>query len=204
MKAKHKRYLLVAAFTPMTVTLLLIVGCAPKENTVDKPDDNPIVQLPEWSIDSECNNCHTVEVASMSDDATAASAHPTLSCISCHPDTNGRLTDAHENYSGSVDPTRLMFTKIFNDTCTGRGCHNDEDLATATASSTVFVELTGSAVNPHDLPDCPEHNDKVLCASCHKIHLPMSGAVDTASGICGGCHHDGYYEPCSDCHDEEH
>ncbi|MCL2632376.1 MAG: hypothetical protein FWD45_04755 [Coriobacteriia bacterium] len=204
MKTRQKRYLFIVSFIVLLTGLLLVVGCAPKQNTVDKPPEGPVVELPEWTMNSDCTSCHSVEVASMDDILTAASAHTVLGCTGCHLDTDGKLTAAHENYSGTPDPTRLMYAKIPNSTCIGRGCHDDAGLAEDTAESTAFLELVGSTVNPHELPDCPEHTEKIFCASCHKVHAPIESVVGTASDICLGCHHDNYFEPCSDCHQEDH
>ena len=203
MKAKYKRLILVTLFAVFTIVLLLIVGCAPKQNTASKPKDDINIQLPDWTVDTDCTKCHALEVASIEDDSTPASAHPTLACISCHSDSNGKLTEAHKNYSGAPDPTRLLFTRIPDSNCLGRGCHDVEKLAEDTTGSTVFVDLVGSAINPHALPDCDAHNSNIECSSCHKVHMPMADTTRNATSVCGGCHHDGYYEPCSNCHKEE-
>jgi hypothetical protein len=202
MKAKHKRYLILAAFAVLMTALVMIAGCAPKQNTTDQPS-GPSVQLPDWTVDSDCTKCHAVQVASMANSATAASAHHWYKCTGCHPDTNGTLTAAHENYSGTADPTQLSMTSVSDDICTH--CHDDAaELAANTADSQAFTALVGHAVNPHALPECPAHEGAMNCVTCHKLHAPMDTTADTAADVCGGCHHDGYYEPCSDCHTEGH
>jgi hypothetical protein len=201
MKAKHKRYLILAAFAVLMTALVLVVGCAPKQNTTDQPS-GPSVQLPDWTVDSDCTKCHAVQVASMDDSVTAAAAHHWANCTRCHLDTDGTLTVAHENYSGTPDPSRLTMTRIDDSTC--EHCHETVELAASTVDSQAFTPLVGHSVNPHALPECPAHEDAMHCVTCHKLHAPMNSTVNTAADVCGGCHHDGYYEPCSDCHTEGH
>ncbi|MCL2136626.1 MAG: cytochrome c3 family protein [Coriobacteriia bacterium] len=193
----------MAVFVLSMTALLLIVGCSPKANTVDKAPDEPSIQLPDWTINTNCLSCHAVEVDSMSDDSSPASAHASLACVSCHTDADGNLSKAHANYSSAKDPDKLKMTTIPSDTCVGRGCHDYEALTVAGEGSTVYDQTTGQSLNPHDLPNGDVHYQSMKCASCHKMHGLVDGISKTATEVCNNCHHDNIFEPCSDCHGDE-
>jgi predicted CXXCH cytochrome family protein len=207
MKAKHKKLLVVTVLMLLMTALLVIVGCAPKPQdgknggSTSNGDDNPGIESPGWSMSSDCESCHAVEVASSTDQATSYgwhSAEPGVTCTTCHTDDNGKLTAAHAKYMTSSDPTNLRRTQVLSSSCLASGCHDEKELTAATASSTVLTDANGMTVNPHDIPDTATHVAQINCSSCHKMHAPYD--VDkTAEDLCIGCHHEEIYE-CNTCH----
>ena len=77
-------------------------------------------------------------------------------------------------------------------------CHGTmEELAEATADSTVLTDKNGLTVNPHALPE-GHYGNMVTCGKCHKMHDTKDTEV-SATNACLGCHHDNVYE-CGTCH----
>ena len=205
MKARNKRWLLVAALLLMLAVLFAFLGCAPKENTPSGGGGNPGggsgVQLGVWSINDDCTTCHAFEVASATDEETVYCPHVTweaLTCIDCHTDADGTLTKAHANFADASDPTSLHFSKVGSSACLSEECHSTEKLAEATAASIVLTDKNGLVVNPHNLPKNTSHAD-INCASCHKLHKPATETDHDAQTLCVGCHHEDVYE-CNTCH----
>ena len=121
-----------------------------------------------------------------------ASIHPDQ-CTVCHSDTDA-LTELHVNAKGTArQKSGRLKNAVQNETCLA--CHGSyEELAKATADSTVLTDEQGRTVNPHDIPQVPGHDDPVACTSCHAVHKeyePMR--------YCTGCHHEGGFE-CNTCH----
>jgi len=202
MRAKTKRLLIVAVFALLMVTLLAIVGCAPKVNTpVQGGGDTAGTTDIEWSMDVDCAICHTKEASSMTDTATASAAHENIACTTCHKDTDGKLTTVHSDISGKEPPTRAGVTRAYiSQSCR---CHRQDALVQATADSTVIEQFAGVQVNPHALPEAEAHQ-AIVCSSCHKLHDPLSGFDADIEKLCVGCHHDRIFDqPCSNCHEDE-
>ena len=121
-----------------------------------------------------------------------ASIHPDQ-CTVCHSDTDA-LTELHVNAKGTArQKSARLKNAVQNETCLA--CHGSyEELAKATADSTVLTDEQGRTGNPHDIPQVPGHDDPVACTSCHAVHKeyePMR--------YCTGCHHEGGFE-CNTCH----
>jgi len=204
MKTRNKRLLLVASLLAMVAILVVIAGCAPKQNTEDTGQNTgPGIQLAAWTIDVECTECHAYEVASMTDTTTVYAPHyswENLVCTDCHNDDDGSLTKAHADYATAAEPTRLTYSRVDKSSCFNDGCHNAESLAESAKDSTALTDKNGTVVNPHDLPQVTAHAS-IVCGSCHKLHEPNEDTGKTASDLCVGCHHEDVYE-CNTCHPE--
>lgn len=118
-----------------------------------------------------------------------------LTCASCHED-NGKLANAHKNMNSGKKATRLKKTTVSQELCLG--CHNIEDLAQATADSTVLTDDNGTVINPHNIPEGSEHGT-LTCTDCHKVHEQEKTLAQTAKTACTSCHHAGVFE-CNTCH----
>jgi hypothetical protein len=186
------------------MAVLAFVACAPKQRDQavgDPADVTPDVVLPAWSAASDCATCHESEVKSGSDSACAYAAHVTegVACATCHVDTDGKLTKAHEDYATDKLPTKLKATKVTEESCLTAGCHVTDELKTLTASVTVLEDSEGTIVNPHDLPDVEGHQTGgVSCSNCHKMHT-AGELAENAQKACLSCHHANVYA-CGTCH----
>lgn len=123
--------------------------------------------------------------------------HASSTCIDCHNDEEG-LAKVHDDVDTVEEAsiTRLKKTAVDEQYCLS--CHGSwEDLAELTGDSTVLTDANGTVVNPHSFSDVPEHAD-ITCDSCHYMHKEKS-AIETATALCGSCHHAGVYE-CYTCH----
>ena len=175
---------LVAAAVLLTVGL---AACAPSGSNST-----------EWSIDSDCTECHTAEAASSQDSSCLAATHETNDCTDCHTETTA-LEEAHEEVtSEDTMPTKLTKSnEIASEVCLV--CHESwEALAEETAETTTLTDSEGTTVNPHDLPD-GHVDDKVTCTDCHEVHTG-SDLEETATDFCTNCHHQNVYE-CNTCHE---
>jgi nitrate/TMAO reductase-like tetraheme cytochrome c subunit len=202
---KRKRISLLIALCVFVLGLLLINGCAPTERqepTGQDEDELSVVAVAiEWSPESDCAMCHSVEDLSKTDVTTTAGMHdPSLisekvDCMSCHSDASG-LANAHEGaVIGDKAPTRLRATKVTSENCTVSGCHDDEAARKeSTAAVTTLTDMNNTTVNPHDLPTGEGHSS-ITCSSCHKGH-----AVSEPDKFCVTCHHERIYE-CGTCHE---
>ena len=125
-----------------------------------------------------------------------AVTHAAVECAQCHDD--GVLADVHA--SGEADaemPEELSESVVGSATCLA--CHDDPDeLANLTAESEALVDRNGTAVNPHELPDIPEHED-ITCGNCHKMHGNEDISI-TSMETCATCHHERVFE-CGTCHE---
>lgn len=151
----------------------------------------------EWSADSDCAMCHTVEGDSMADPACAAGAHGAQQCADCHQDASG-LQSAHASVSvGDRTPKRLKTTSVEESTCLA--CHGSyEELAGRTTSSTALTDHDGKVVNPHAIPENDDHAN-ITCENCHAMHS-SDPVADTAFDYCRSCHHADVFE-CGTCHE---
>ena len=95
-----------------------------------------------------------------------------LTCVSCHPASDGTAPDAIESTSGSQQ------------TCMASGCHDNAGAlieATSDCMGTPTVYNPSGVYNPHSNhrspADCGEchsmHGTQTLtCAQCHKVDMP--------------------------------
>jgi hypothetical protein len=181
------------------VTLLLVLefGCAPRQ-AADQ-EGNITVDIPPWSMESDCSTCHTLEVKSESDSSYLYSLHKSSfedGCIECHDQTD-KLVQVHA--AATVDDAtaeRLKKTVVSSDTC--ESCHTLADLAVLTADSVVLSDSNGKTVNPHELPANDNHQI-INCSDCHKMHQPKSQLAESSQMECISCHHENVYE-CNTCH----
>lgn len=153
----------------------------------------------EWDSDSACETCHSDQAESMTNPACLVSSHPDNKCIDCHA-VDDALTSVHEGVSADDDvPKRLKKTKVDESQC--ETCHSAEEIAAATADTTVLTDSNQTVVNPHDLPDVADH-DEIQCADCHTFHEEggLDLTDDNAKRLCGSCHHANVYE-CHTCHE---
>jgi hypothetical protein len=197
----NKNALLV--IVAMTLLLALMAACAPRQDgerpsTGDTGQDTA-VDLPTWTMESDCAGCHVTEAASATNSACPYSAHASqgLTCTTCHVDDGGKLSRAHEKYATANLPKKLKSTAVSASSCLS--CHNEDDLKAKTAGSTVLTDKDGTAANPHDLAQNTSHTENLSCSSCHGMHSSESLA-DEARNTCLGCHHADVYE-CGTCHE---
>lgn len=205
MKPKKKNQARLAAllFTLICATVLS-VACAPGTAENDDASDNASVGEASvdftWSESSDCGTCHTTALESYDDPACIAFKHAELKgeCLTCHADI-AALEQVHAKVDlDSVKlNSRLKKTEVPESVCTP--CHNKEELALATESSTVLTDDIGRTANPHQLPEHEQHS-KLICTSCHKEHSEVPSA-EVASDQCTNCHHNNLYE-CHTCHED--
>ena len=197
---KDKRVGLAVATAGLTLALALAAGCAPQVKTADtgaevEGADAPAVQVA-WSADGDCTVCHTKEGDSMGTIPCAAGGE--ADCVMCHTDTSALETVHADATTDSKMPKRLKQTEVAAESC--ESCHGTtEELAAATADSTVLTDSKGTTVNPHDLPANDRHSE-IVCADCHNPH--DGTPQETGPKACATCHHAGVYE-CGTCHEEK-
>jgi hypothetical protein len=183
---------------------LALVACAPRQSAEGPAGDSAgldasTVELPAWSMGSDCKSCHVAEVESASGTACTYSLHTGVECTTCHTDDGGLLAKGHESYATAKQPTKLKRTDVASGTCTTPGCHNADEIKAITAGLTVLTDTNGTTINPHDLPQTEGHDSSVTCSSCHKMH--KEGPIEeSAQKTCLSCHHAGVYE-CGTCHE---
>lgn len=162
--------------------------------------DVEIVQV-DWSMDSDCASCHTEEAASMEDAALLASSHVAFNCVQCHTETD--IASSHEGVTAAPDEEqqrairkagRTMGTSEFCLQCHG----SLEELAEKTSDVTMLKDANGTVVNPHAIPENPEHKEDGVqeCYNCHWLHNTSPSPVSN----CNSCHHQGVFE-CGTCHE---
>lgn len=194
-----KKNLCAFAAVVATVGLLALAGCAPQEGAAGQSASagEPSAAGFTWSADADCAMCHATENDSLTDASCEISAsHGQLTCASCHTDTAG-LEKAHDgvdpgNYKA---PKKLKDSEVSPDACLS--CHDQAEVAAATADLTVLTDDNGTTVNPHELPANDEHAN-LTCAKCHTMHKAGDPQTD-APVACANCHHAGVYE-CHTCH----
>jgi hypothetical protein len=148
-----------------------------------------------WSPDADCSECHSKYVTSMTDVALLSYAHVEAgedNCINCHSDVDS-MAKKHENILIGKPIKQQTYPQEFCLVCHGTYA----GLVKLTASSTVLKDLNGTVVNPHDIPQTPEHINNQIneCYKCHKVHQPYD-----AYDYCVGCHHEQVFE-CGTCHE---
>lgn len=153
-------------------------------------------------LNAPCVACHEAPAASFDENVDApclAQSHALVPCTSCHPATDA-YTKAHKDATpeAAAKVKKLRNTSVDPQTCLG--CHGPaQDLAAATADCTALTDNNGTVVNPHELPEAPDHQ-KLDCTSCHTMHAPNKPADEQALKKCIGCHHARVFE-CGTCHE---
>lgn len=143
-----------------------------------------------------CKVCHTKQEKSLTRPDTLGAKHATKgisNCTFCH--TQAFVETTHKDVA--VGETKFIPAKKYGpEECTK--CHSDEkSLKQRTAQCTVLTDSKGKVINPHDLPNTPNHA-KITCSNCHKIHKKP---VDV-NRQCYGCHHTKEYT-CTGCHNQK-
>jgi hypothetical protein len=152
-----------------------------------------------WRQDSDCALCHSKETGSFTDTQALASMHTVVQsdCAACHTDMD---TVEAVHASVQLDDTKgasvLTKTAVTESVCSP--CHDQGTITAAAATSTVLTDSEGTVVNPHALPDIPDHAD-ITCVNCHAVHK-TTGLEKTASRTCESCHHAKVYT-CYTCHE---
>lgn len=170
------------------------------ETSTNQEKNATTTQAFTFTSESKCENCHTVETTSSSDSSCLAAKHAMQSptdCATCHADESG-LKEAHASVTiGDKAPRSLKKTRVSDETC--MGCHPSyEELAVATANSTVFTDANGMVVNPHLATNTnPDHQEAFSCGDCHGMHK-----ASDPQKFCTTCHHTGTYE-CGSCHEKK-
>ncbi len=176
-------------------------GCAPQQSE-SSSDDRPKqeasatpVQV-DWSMESDCAQCHASESTSMTGFDCFAKAHADEGyvCVDCHVD-EAALSDVHKDSASGNPATKLVKTEVGEDICLS--CHGSFDEIADKTADVALVDDKGTAVNPHALPSSKDH-DALACADCHVSHEEAS-ALDEAQSLCASCRHSGVFE-CGTCH----
>lgn len=187
-------------FPVLACAVLAIAGCGGSGSSSGGTTQPPTA-FEEW----DCSTCHaaqatTTVTANPAVDGVIAADHQKLgraTCLQCHTDV-AALTTLHGTSGAGTPPAvgdGLTATKVDEATCLG--CHGSYDqLATATASSTVLTDRNGTTVNPHLAPSLTASHvaAKMTCGSCHGSH-----ATASAMDYCISCHHEGVFQ-CHTCH----
>ncbi|MEY8562670.1 cytochrome c3 family protein [Eggerthellaceae bacterium 3-80] len=195
----------IILLTAIVLVVGALVGCAPQqqaaENSGNTQDKNAAAVETvdfEFSQDSDCTICHSVESDSMSDSTCLAGlgSHASMECLTCH-EFDSSLEKAHEDVSmGDTPRSSLKRTSVNEDACLS--CHDTDELIEKTADITVLTDSEGTVVNPHEVMSIGTGHDEISCSSCHKMHV-TSDASQAASDTCLSCHHKEVYK-CGTCH----
>lgn len=192
------------ATVPIVLLLFALAGCKGTSQSTSSASDgfngSDQVAVP-WSMDVDCTACHTVMDPNGDGAGTLSAAHVAndVTCTTCHTDVAG-LTKAHENATAdSKMPTRLKTTTV-DTQAVCLSCHNQADLAAATANSKVLTDVNGLTINPHDLPTTGTHTTDITCTDCHIVHAQTTDIGKNAMAECVSCHHKQVFE-CGTCHD---
>lgn len=188
--------------TAALFALTLAVGCSPTTAAPasSSEDDASLSSTGgTWSIDGDCGTCHDSEQASMGDTSCIAAAHTSASCISCHSDEDGALTQVHDGATADDVSSRTKLKKTTVAAATCQTCHSQDDLIAKTANVDVLTDDEGTTVNPHDLPDTGDHAG-IECIQCHTVHEEGDKMEVAAQKTCRTCHHQNVYK-CYTCHE---
>lgn len=167
----------------LTAAMWTLAGCAPKAEpsapaASEQKDGNGGSsamdgQPVNWTMDSDCSMCHTVEAASATDaSCPQASAHEAegVTCVQCHTDEAALSTEHADVKFGDKAATKATVVTVDPETCIS--CHGTmEEMAAKTADSTALTDDKGTTVNPHDVPSNEKHDaNPATCTSCHNNH----------------------------------
>ncbi len=165
----------------LTAAMWTLAGCAPKAEpsapaASEQKDGNGGSsamdgQPVNWTMDSDCSMCHTVEAASATDaSCPQASAHEAegVTCVQCHTDEAALSTEHADVKFGDKAATKATVVTVDPETCIS--CHGTmEEMAAKTADSTALTDDKGTTVNPHDVPS----NEKARGEPRHVHRLPQ-------------------------------
>ena len=183
----------------LTAAMWTLAGCAPKAEpsapaASEQKDGNGGSsamdgQPVNWTMDSDCSMCHTVEAASATDaSCPQASAHEAegVTCVQCHTDEAVLSTEHADVKFGDKAATKATVVTVDPETCIS--CHGTmEEMAAKTADSTALTDDKGTTVNPHDVPSNEKHEENpATCTDCHNNHskdLPKD-----SMRYCAQCH----------------
>lgn len=196
----NNHFVKVTLLLATVATTILLAACAPMDSSADstakKDSTEPAIAV-DWTLDSECATCHTVEQETYEDSTCLAYKHQNATCISCHANETS-LTSAHEGAtSADKMPQKLKKSNVSEESCLS--CHygTKEELATATPDILITDEK-GNMRNPHDSGAVAEHQN-ITCSSCHAMHK-NEDSMTQAKKTCQSCHHTGVFE-CYTCHE---
>ncbi|WP_035578805.1 multiheme c-type cytochrome, partial [Eggerthella sp. 1_3_56FAA] len=144
----------------LTAAMWTLAGCAPKAEpsapaASEQKDGNGGSsamdgQPVNWTMDSDCSMCHTVEAASATDaSCPQASAHEAegVTCVQCHTDEAALSTEHADVKFGDKAATKATVVTVDPETCIS--CHGTmEEMAAKTADSTALTDDKGTTVNP--------------------------------------------------------
>lgn len=196
-----KKFFLVCITTLSIVALTATIGCAPQAsqdvNNEVKPENSEASPVDfTWTAASDCSLCHEKQVNSQTDSACLFSLHAGSTCSTCHIDST-TLESAHAKATAQgATRAGLKTTEVPKTACLA--CHEKDEIASKTALSTALTDESGTAVNPHNLPNVTEH-EEIDCNSCHQMHVADADLEKKAGRTCGDCHHANVYE-CYTCH----
>jgi hypothetical protein len=194
-------------------TVLALVACAPRATTPVNETEGMEGRTGDgqqdavvdgaafiWRTDSDCTPCHGKETGSFTNTQMLASMHTVVQsdCTTCHTDTDA-VGAAHAGVllGDTKGASVLKKTVVTESACSS--CHDQGTITSAAAASTILTDSEGTVVNPHALPDIPDHAD-ITCVNCHAVHK-STGLEKTASRTCDSCHHAKVYIPCDTCHE---
>ena len=84
----------------LALALGSIMGCSPKQadpSAAEQKEDPLMSQPVEWSMESDCQTCHSTEAATMADEkCPQASEHADLDCVQCQT-AEDSLAETHTN-----------------------------------------------------------------------------------------------------------
>lgn len=200
----------LGAVVALTALMACLMGCAPQakpaasdsgdaatEESVDPMAGQPV----NWTMESDCATCHTVEAESATDAACPQDvAHEAedITCVQCHTQEDVLATEHADVKFGDKPASKATVDTVDPATCIS--CHGDlAEVAALTADSTALTDDKGTTVNPHERPAGAKHEENpATCTDCHNNHskdLPKD-----AMKYCAQCHHRGVFE-CGTCHE---
>ena len=170
----------------LTAAMWTLAGCAPKAEpsapaASEQKDGNGGSsamdgQPVNWTMDSDCSMCHTVEAASATDaSCPQASAHEAegVTCVQCHTDEAALSTEHADVKFGDKAATKATVVTVDPETCIS--CHGTmEEMAAKTADSRRSpTTKRGTTVNP-DVPSNEARGEPATCTDCHNNHSRIS------------------------------
>lgn len=198
---------IAAAVLALAVVMGLVVGCSPQPTNADSGDSKPAKEDPmasqtvDWTMDIDCQSCHTTETESMTDPACPqASAHADLACNTCHTEEK-ILKDAHNGVTYADTPaSKPTVVTVDPETCQTADCHGTlAEMAVKTADNQEFKDEKGKVQNPHDYVSNEQHDlTSPTCTDCHNNH--SKDMQKDAMKWCAQCHHKGVFQ-CGTCHE---
>jgi cytochrome c553 len=198
-----RRRLIVSLWTAILMIIVINSRGYCETPAPAAPDATAPSEGTAWSPAADCATCHPRYVNSMQDTKLLAGLHAkakVAKCSKCHNEET--LKQTHANVTG---PKTIIKARRYPQSfCLS--CHGSiEQLAKETANSKSLTDLKGRAVNPHDLPKTPTHEQSKIdeCANCHKMHKqPVSEMPVNAMAYCTGCHHKQEFS-CNNCHGDK-